>query len=233
MTAVTTTLPHSSFAGLPEIDWDDTGSILRYAAPIFDAFVSEPDLLSGLLDNLAADEHLRPMCEGYDFMDKLVLHDDTAAQVRVRLHLYRAGYFDRPHNHRWSFASHLLRGSYLHRIYGRDDHFGEDTNPDTLQPIHERVEPVGARYALHHTSVHTVQAEADSISILLRGPAAKDRFLILDRSGPSFWVYGAALESPETRASKQMRPEVLDQTIARIRALTARAPLRPAAGSLM
>jgi hypothetical protein len=225
MTAVTTTLPHPSFRGLSAIDWDDTGCILRHATPIFDAFVTEPDLLAGLLNNLERDEHLRPMCEGYDFMDKLVLHDDTATQVRVRLHLYRAGYFDRPHNHRWSFASRILRGSYRHRIFGRDDHFGEDTDPDTLQPIHERVEPVGATYALHHTSVHTVQAEADSISILLRGPAAKDRFLILDRSGPSLWVYGAAQESAQTRASKQMPAATLDQTIARVRSLTAPAPL--------
>src|SRR5215471_12100212 len=174
---MTMTLPHSSFHGLSDIDWDDTGSILHYATPIFDAFATEPDLLDGLLDNLAHDAHLRAMCERYDFMDKLVLHDHTDRQVRVRLHLYRAGYFDRPHNHRWSFASQILRGSYLHRIYGRDNDFGEDTAPDTLQPIHERIESPGANYALHHTSVHTVQAEADTISLLLRGPAAKDRFL--------------------------------------------------------
>ena len=222
---MTTTMPHPTFRGLADIDWDDTGSILRHATPIFDAFVTELDLLARLLDNLESDAHLRPMCESYDFMDKLVLHDDTAAQVRVRLHLYRAGYFDRPHNHRWSFASHILRGSYLHRIFGRDDQFGEDTDPDTLRPIHERVEHVGASYALHHTSVHTVHAEADSISILLRGPAAKDRFLILDRSGPSFWVYGAAQESAQTRASKQMPAATLDQTIARVRSLTACAAL--------
>src|SRR5262249_32921129 len=102
MTAATTTLPHPSFRGLSAVDWDTTGGILRHATPIFDAFATEHDLLTGLLDNLERDEHLRPMCEGYDFMDKLVLHDDTATQVRVRLHLYRAGYFDRPHNHRWS-----------------------------------------------------------------------------------------------------------------------------------
>jgi hypothetical protein len=218
---MTAAAPHPVLLGLRDINWEDTGSVLTHATPIFDALCGKPDLLTGLLDNLSADEHLAPMCEHYDFMDKLVLHDDTEAQARVRLHLYRPGYFDRPHNHRWSFASHILRGSYLHRIFGRDDQFGEDTEPDTLQPIHERVEGPGATYALHHTSVHTVQAEADTISILLRGPAAKDRFLILDRAGPSFWVYGAAQESPQTRASKQMAPERLDETIVRVRLLTA------------
>ncbi|MGH3901467.1 MAG: hypothetical protein ACRDTA_25070 [Pseudonocardiaceae bacterium] len=41
--------------------------------------------------------------------------------------------------------------------------------PDSLLPIHERLEQPGSTYALHHTSVHTVQAEADTISLLVSG----------------------------------------------------------------
>jgi hypothetical protein len=214
------TIPHPTFQGLREIDWDDTGSILRHATPVFDTLVENPELLTSLLDRLGGNTTLRAMCETYDFMDKLVLHDDPAG-FRIRAHLYRPGYFDRPHNHRWSFASLILRGSYVHRIFGRDDHFGEDTDVDNLRPIHECVQHAGTTYALHHTSVHTVQAQADSISILLRGPAAKDRFLILDRAGDSFWVYGAAQESPKTRERKQMRASKVDETIRRVRELTA------------
>lgn len=211
--------PHPTFHSLDTVDWDDTGSILRTAESIFDAITHESDLLTTLLDNLATDTHLRAMCEGYDFMDKLVLYDSLDHQIRLRLHLYRSGYFDRPHNHRWPFASRILHGSYLHRLYGRDDQFTEDTDPDTLTPILERVERPGSTYALQHTSVHTVQAEADSISILLRGPAAKERFLILDKTAGSFWVYGAAQETPATRASKIMNSDQLDRTIARVRGL--------------
>lgn len=211
--------PHPSFQALDTLDWDDTGSILRTAETIFDAIAREPGLLTALLDNLATDAHLRAMCEGYDFMDKLVLYDSPDHQIRLRLHLYRSGYFDRPHNHRWPFASRILRGSYLHRLYGRDDQFTEDTDPDQLTPILERVERPGSTYALQHTSVHTVQAEADSISLLLRGPAAKERFLILDKAQGSFWVYGAAQETPATRANKIMNPDQLDQTITRVREL--------------
>jgi hypothetical protein len=210
---------HPSFHDLDAVNWDDTGSILRTAEAIFDATTSASGLLTALLDNLTTAAHLRSMCEGYDFMDKLVLYDSPDHQIRLRLHLYRPGYFDRPHNHRWPFASRILRGSYLHRLYGRDDQFTEDTDPDQLTPILERVERPGSTYALHHTSVHTVQAEADSISLLLRGPAAKDRFLILDKTAGSFWVYGAAQETPATRASKIMNPVQLDQTIARVREL--------------
>ena len=209
------------FSQLAAIDWDDTGSIRRGAAPIFTAVTTDPSLLSGLLDALDGDSHLRSMCERYDFLDKLVLYDDPPSGARIRLHLYRPGFFDRPHNHRWSFASLILRGSYLHRIYGRDDTFGEDTDPEGLRPIHERVEEPGDRYALHHSSVHTVQADADTISLLLRGPAAKDRFLILDRDRGPFWVHGAAQESAATRATKQMSAHQIADTIGRVRSLLA------------
>ncbi|MFE0025520.1 hypothetical protein [Amycolatopsis sp. NPDC059021] len=217
---MTTGLPHPSFSALGTIDWDDTTSILHGCAPLFDTLTTTPDLLRTLVDRVRGDGHLASMCEGYDFMHKLVLYDAPDLTVRLRLHLYRDGFFDRPHNHRWSFASHILRGGYTHRIFGRDDQFGEDTDPHTLRPIHERREHPGATYALHHTSVHTVHAEADTLSLLVRGPAAKQRFLILDAATDSFfWVYGAAQESPEQRASKRLTPDQLHQTITRIHRL--------------
>lgn len=163
MTSPTSNPPHPSFTALADIDWDDTTSILRGCTPLFDVLATDPELLSGLVARVRDDPHLAEMCEGYDFMHKLALHDTADLNVRLRLHVYQAGFFDRPHNHRWSFASHILRGGYVHRIFGRDDQFGEDTDPRDLLPIHERLEQPGCTYALHHTSVHTVQAEADTI----------------------------------------------------------------------
>ncbi len=216
-----TSPPHPSFAALDDIDWNDTASILRGCTPLFDTLAADTALLSTLVAGVAADPHLAGMCEGYDFMHKLVLHEATELGVRVRLHVYQVGFFDRPHNHRWSFASHIVRGGYTHRIFGRDDQFGEDTDPDSLVPILERFEQPGSTYALHHSSVHTVHAEADTISLLVRGPAAKQRFLILDAAGGFFWVHGAAQESPEQRASKRLTPDQLATTIARIQRLIA------------
>jgi hypothetical protein len=217
-----TSPPHPSFAVLDQIDWDDTTSILRGCTPLFDTLTSDPALLATLVARVADDSHLADMCEGYDFLRKLVLYDAPHLGVRLRLHLYQPGFFDRPHNHRWSFASHILRGGYVHRIFGRDDQFSEDTDPSSLHPIHERLEQPGSTYVLHHTSVHTVQAEADTISLLVRGPSAKQRFLILDAAvGGSFWVYGAAQESPEQRASKRLTRQQLVNTITRIEHLIA------------
>jgi hypothetical protein len=188
--------------------------------PLFDFITSSPAALGDLLESLLADPRLQGMCERYDFLDKLVLHDMPDAGVRIRLHLYRDGYYDRPHNHRWSFASRVICGQYRHRIFGSDAGFTEDTDPATLLPLCERTETRGSTYALHHASVHTVQASEGTISLLVRGPAAKERFLILDRAGGSFWAYGAASETAEQRATKTMTPAVLHDAVDRARALT-------------
>ncbi|TDD68411.1 hypothetical protein E1293_36960 [Actinomadura darangshiensis] len=222
--------PHPTFKELAAIDWTSAASVLAGCTPVYEAIATNSALLNQLLNQLPADTHLATMCERYDFLDKLVLYDDTTAKVRVRLHLYRAGYFDRPHPHRWDFFAGIYRGSYVHRIFGRDTEFDEDTDPRALRPLIERIERPGSTYALDHATVHTVQAEADTISILVRGPATSDRFLILDAvEGRSFWVYGAAHETAEQRAAKQMTAAQLAATIDRVRQLTGLAADTPAA----
>ncbi|MGH3479718.1 MAG: hypothetical protein ACRDQD_23135, partial [Nocardioidaceae bacterium] len=85
---------HPSFAALGHIDWNDTTSILRGCTPLFQALASDPILLAALVAGVAEDSHLADMCEGYDFMHKLVLYDVADLGVRLRLHVYQAGFFD-------------------------------------------------------------------------------------------------------------------------------------------
>jgi hypothetical protein len=58
--------------------------------------------------------------------------------------------------------------------------------------------------------VHAVTAEPYTVSLVLRGPSVKDRFLVMDRAtGTSWWQYGAADEGAEAAQAKRMRPERL------------------------
>lgn len=211
--------PHPEILELGGIDWCDTNSILAGATRVFDT-LADPATLIAMVDAVADDPGLAGMCEGYDFMRKLVLHDNPGTGVRIRLHLYRDGFFDRPHNHRWSFASRILRGSYLHRIFGSDTGFDESTDVAGMRPLLVRHERPGSTYALHHNSVHSVAAEPDTISLLIRGPAAKDRFLIHDAiNGGFFWVHGAAGETRQQRDNKRLTATQLADTIATVRRL--------------
>jgi hypothetical protein len=115
----------------------------------------------------------------YDFLDKLVLWDDPTG-FRVRLRVFLPGYFDRPRNHRWSYASRVLMGQYRHILFGDVD-LDEHVDPAALTPVMVCWEQAGSSYVLHDSMVHAVVAEAYTVSLVIRGPAVKDRFLVMDR----------------------------------------------------
>jgi hypothetical protein len=62
--------------------------------------------------------------------------------------------------------------------------------------------------------VHAVVAEPYTVSLVIRGPAVKDRFVVMDRTtGESWWQYGAIQESAEETGRKRMPTErVVDLT---------------------
>ena len=71
-----------------------------------------------------------------------------------------------------------------------------------------RWEQAGSSYVLHHAMVHAVVAEPCTVSLVIRGPAVKDRFLVMDRgSGESWRQYGAGRESAKDAAEKLMPVE--------------------------
>lgn len=191
---------------LRDLDWNDVETVDSAARKAFERIASEKNLLRRALNVIPGHPHLANLCEHYDILDKVVLYDDTEYGIRVRLHIFGPGYHDRPHNHRWTYASRILRGEYLHRLYG-DIELDTELDPSALHAIHVRQEQVGTGYALHHSVVHAVVAEPGTVSLVIRGPAIKDRFLVMDNAnGKAWWQYGAAKESIEDAERKRMSP---------------------------
>lgn len=187
-------------------DWDDIDAVEAETRKALDALTADRSVIRGVLRDLPRQPELLALAEHYDILDKIVLWDD-ATGFRVRLHVFLPGYFDRPHNHRWSYASTILRGQYRHYLFGNVE-LDEDVLPRDLEAVMVRQEQVGDAYALHHSMVHAVVAEPYTVSLVVRGPAVKDRFLVMDRkTGESWWQYGAAQESPEDAAKKRMSVE--------------------------
>lgn len=53
--------------------------------------------------------------------------------------------------------------------------------------------------------IHSVTAQPYTTSLIVRGPAVKDRFLVTDRiTGQAWWQHGTATESPDEAARKRM-----------------------------
>ncbi|MBF6187045.1 MULTISPECIES: hypothetical protein [Nocardia] len=200
------------------VDWASPPAVRSAVQPLFDLAVDDKDFLRALLTNTEHDPHLQAMCERYDFMDKVVAFDSDEG-VRIRFHLFRPGYFDRPHNHRWPFGSVVLAGEYVHTIFGTPELAATPDNELTV--LSESLLAAGTGYVMSADATHSVVAKADTVSFVVRGPAVRDRFLILDRAaGHSFHVYGNQFESEQTSAAKRMDPQVLHEVIHKIRTLT-------------
>jgi predicted metal-dependent enzyme (double-stranded beta helix superfamily) len=202
-TATSTT---ALFADASALDWNDLDAVTAVSNTLLTALDTDRTLLRELTERAIDDPDLLLLCEHYDILDKLVLHDDPAGW-RLRLHVFLPGYFDRPHNHRWTYSSRILHGSYSHTLYGTDaqlDH-SDEIDVAALEPQMVRTESTGDFYTLHHAMIHSVIAEPYTTSLIARGPAIKDRFLVTDRvTGQAWWQYGAADESPDEAARKRM-----------------------------
>ena len=192
-------------ADVADVDWNDLAAVAAASDKLLTALDSDRTTLRKLAERALDNPELLHLCEHYDILDKIVLHDDPSGW-RLRLHVFLPGYFDRPHNHRWTYSSRILHGSYTHTLYGTDDQFGTgDIDVAALRPRTVRTESTGDFYTLHHTMVHSVTAQPYTTSLIVRGPAVKDRFLVTDRTtGQAWWQHGATTESPEEAASKRM-----------------------------
>lgn len=203
-------------APLRSLDWEDADAVEAAAVKAFAMLTAHQRALRGILLALPERPELLGLCEHYDILDKIVLHDDPSG-VRVRLHVFQAGYFDRPHNHRWSYASMILRGQYRHYLFG-DAELDESVDPASLKALMVRDEQPGSAYALHHTMVHAVVAEPHTVSLVIRGPAVKNRFLVMDRTtGQSWWQYGASQEPAYEAEHKRMSAGRLAELTGRLR----------------
>lgn len=178
-----------------------------------------PDLLLGLATEVLADPGAG---ESYPQMDKLVLWRSQDGDLRLRLHVFSRGYRDRPHNHRWSFASTILAGSYRHTIYGSS---ADVIERGDLRPLWTAEHRAGESYFLDSDAVHSLHVDQLAVSLVLRGPATKDRYFTMVPAGPAGgeyelrWDYGAAKESAEKLTAKTLSQQGAERIIAALEAL--------------
>jgi len=210
---MTTVAPTALYAPLTGLDWNDLTAVTAASTTVLDQLATDRALLGELTDTVVDNPHVARLCEHYDILDKIVLHDDPDGW-RIRLHVFLDGYFDRPHNHRWTYTSRILTGSYTHVLYGTDQEFTDEVDVAALSPRLSRIEEPGDTYTLHHSMIHSVTAHSEAVTLIVRGPAVKDRFVVTDRAtGKAWWQYGAATETPEAAAAKRMTNEQLRDRI--------------------
>ncbi|MFF9769073.1 hypothetical protein ACF1GT_21120 [Streptomyces sp. NPDC014636] len=194
---------------LSEVDWRDAAWTARALEDALRRF-ARPDRLAGLLRSARTDPRLLGLSEVRPWGNRMVLYEDPSSGARLRLQHWAGGDKDphgRPHNHRWAFASTILHGSYVHRLYGEvadvERRLAEEGGP--ARPLLERTESAGSSYVLPPQTVHSATAAAGTVSLLLRGPAVGEYAVRLNRDLTAFAERKGGVAS-EGRTERPERP---------------------------
>jgi hypothetical protein len=219
-------------------DWTDLRAAGDDAAEVLAELSINIELLSALVRRTLDDDRLLSMCERHRPFDKIVIYNADDRNFRIRLHIWRDTEFERAHQHRFSFASRMLQGQYRHILYRQVP--AEDVSVDPLyarlhpDPEHpdgaSRLDPreltptleydmrTGDGYTLHHEAVHATMISAETVTLILRGPAEKDAAFVADVDGGGvYWRLGQRDEDPERTRAKQMGRDDLTRVIGELR----------------
>lgn len=181
----------SKFEKLSALDWEDVSEFGGYTQAMLRDIAQDKDLLTYLLHSVLDDSALLALCECNPVLSRIVVYNHEGNGIRLRFHLFSTEVEDKPHNHRWSFSSIILHGGYKHLIYAVNTEINEALHMKNLMPVLEREESAGSAYSLHHSAVHTTIVRPDTVSLILRGPVRKDRWLNVDRrSDKARWHSG-------------------------------------------
>jgi hypothetical protein len=191
---------------LERIDWTDINAAARVTQEAVRALVRHPTELRDLVYGVEHRPDLLEKSEALRLDDKIVLYEALKDRnFRLRLHVSKNLSREVPHNHRFPVTVFILRGVYYHKLYVCNMPLDEAVSVSDMRPVFVRDERAGACYTMHDETIESNMTAHGTMSLLLRGPTAKDRALGMDRdSGKVFWKYGQQNETPEQLAAVRM-----------------------------
>lgn len=204
---------------LEKLNWENLEKIEVCTRSILDQIFQNRKIINFFLENVVKNKTLISLAEHYDFFDKIVLYVDKKDRFRIRLHIFSGDTTTkyRLHCHRWNYSSVILNNGYKHFIYGTEDNINENTNFEDVKPIIIREEKQGSIYTLSHKVFHSIEARPNTVSLMIRGTAFKDRFFIMDKlTKKKWWEYGRESETLEEIKRKQVSFEHIKNLIKKL-----------------
>lgn len=201
-------------------EWaDKTQNFLR------DNFLANKDLLTSMIFNAIKTPELRSKFESHLLLDYLVLYCDKYDN-RIRLHISTSEHLTRIHDHRFDFSTLILTGGYKHIFYvpkinlyqkSSQNHAiafqsAKEADPafhglsmDDFEINCIRHEAPLSSYSISNHTTHSVFTVKDTVSIIYRSPAKKERSFIFDTHENSlWWRFGRSNETEQRVNSKIM-----------------------------
>jgi hypothetical protein len=204
---------------LPAMDWNSFNEVSRITRELLVDLVADKTTLGILARRIEHDQNLLDLCERHELLERLDIYDARDRNFQIRFNFTTPTQSVRPHDHRYSFSTYVLRGGYQHiwfdpgqeiyeveremetRNYLDKSHTDESTAIDItrMKPLFVTNDTAGAQYTIHHSTVHATITQPESLSLIIKGPGEKNRSIIADRvAGKIWWRFGRAME-PEAR----------------------------------
>lgn len=209
------------------IDWSKSDDASRISREMAQELASNRSMLRTLVFAAIENEQLTGLAEKHGELNYIVLYDALERGFRIRLHRFSKGLEDIPHNHRFSFSSALLKGSYIHTMFELQR---QDTDPAAdpwtldqpegsftgdalgklaicgLQEILQTRQSAGTSYTMNHHAIHkTAMPDEDAFSVFVRSPAQKECSLQLEPWKRTYrWKFGRGAEGQEVIRDRVM-----------------------------
>ena len=224
-------------AALPAMDWTDFMARTKENEELLNEVLEQRSSLRQLIEGLRDDPARLAMCEKDEFRYKLVLYRGEEQGFRLRLHMWRTGFSDCVHAHRFSYTARLLNGSYQHTLWHTDqevypsgleevrekqlplDHpfVSRHIDVDQIQPTLQMQVQAGQTYSQHHSVLSSTITEPDTISLFVRGPAARDYSIQWYTDSDTIAWRGGAATVPDWRQEEvNMTPADVDLVLKRL-----------------
>ncbi|MGW7466961.1 hypothetical protein ACWGJT_20200 [Streptomyces xantholiticus] len=186
------------------VDWADLNKAHQKNSEFLAALSADTEAMRQLVDGVRTNSHLWDMCEHNRLFDKLVLHDAPDRDFRIRLHVWSNMEVAAPHDHRWSFTTRLLAGTYDHVLYQVIEEADADVSvAPAFEPRFRTTERVGDSYTIHHDIVHATTTQAHTVSLLVRGPAEKSVSRRMDPNTGKLWFGLGRKDQTEADVAKR------------------------------
>ena len=228
-------------ADIPKIDWEKPLSQLHEINSTYLRRLSDDKiLLKKLITEAVDDPYIWSKCEEDINEDKIVLWDDMAKNMRLRLRMSTRPQQRLAHSHRFTFTNLVMRGSYTHWHYEKLNTFDERTKLDDVVVNAQHIDRAGDTFTIHHAALHSTPfPDFGTVSLVLRGNPVKERAPVMFKeprgraealnrlesneiepenaaTGDFFWRVGEDQESAERRQDRQMSREKLDYWVEKL-----------------
>lgn len=195
---------------LEGLNWEDMKLVASITSDLLHDLGTDPLRLASAVEYVMQEEKLLCRCETNEHFHRIILHDDPRNRYRIILLSMHPNDRDIIHNHRATFSTLVLTGGYSHGIYSSTGLNEARSGMMLPMQVMQRNEEPGSIYSLHYQTLHSTRPTPNHMSIIIRGPSALEKRIIIDPVNESpVWLDGGS-DNPNTELSdKRMSHETV------------------------